>query len=70
MELNNESCVYTKLNQKRVFYDENDKKFYLNDEKILNFNRPILFSLTKTSDVTIQNFEKSLEKKLLEKYKH
>jgi hypothetical protein len=70
MELNSETCTYARLSNKRVFYDENDKKFYLDDNNILNFSKPILYSLSQTSDERLKKIEKELEEKLLNKYKH
>ncbi len=67
MELNSETCKYARLSNKRVFYDENDKKFYL-DERVINFDKPVLFPLT--SDERMNKFEKELEEKLLNKYRH
>lgn len=69
MELNSETCTHARLSNKRVFYDENDKKFYL-DERVINFDKPVLFPLTKTSDERMKKFEKELEEKLLNKYRH
>ncbi len=67
MELNSETCTHARLSNKRVFYDENDKKFYL-DERVINFDKTFLFTLT--SDERMKKFEKELEEKLLNKYRH
>jgi hypothetical protein len=66
MDLNSEVYRYGKIVNKNLKINQNDKMYYLQDNYLKQ--RPRFFGVTKNSSKEIQEFERELEKKLVQTF--